>query len=384
MEKTKKIKILQDLVRIKSINGNELAIAKYFSNLLQEYGIKSKIIPLNDNDQRANLIVEIGKNNNRVLGFTGHADTVAVVNENDWYFPPFSGTIEGNRLYGRGAADMKSGLAAEIISLIELVETNQVPDGKVRMIMTAGEEFGAPGAYQIPEELIKDLDALVVGEATDGNITYAHSGSLNYRIKSSGKSVHSSTPALGLNAIQGLVTFINTEKNIFDNVAKDTVLGNVQHSITIIEGGNQINTIPAEASLLGNVRPTPSFNNKQVIALLKQQIAKINKQTDYQLKFELLHNFYPIYTSQSDDFIQSAFAISNAVYQNRDIKLIVDNGASDASVFVQTNPQMPVLLLGPDKEGSSHQINEHTTISSYLDTIEIYKNLILNYFSKTN
>ncbi|ANZ58079.1 succinyl-diaminopimelate desuccinylase [Fructilactobacillus lindneri] len=384
MEKTKKIKILQDLVRIKSINGNELAIAKYFSNLLQEYGIKSKIIPLNDNDQRANLIVEIGKNNNRVLGFTGHADTVAVVNENDWYFPPFSGTIEGNRLYGRGAADMKSGLAAEIISLIELVETNQVPDGKVRMIMTVGEEFGAPGAYQIPEELIKDLDALVVGEATDGNITYAHSGSLNYRIKSSGKSVHSSTPALGLNAIQGLVTFINTEKNIFNNVAKDTVLGNVQHSITVIEGGNQINTIPAEASLLGNVRPTPSFNNKQVIALLKQQIAKINKQTDYQLKFELLHNFYSIYTSQSDNFIQSAFAISNAVYQNRDIKLIVDNGASDASVFVQTNPQMPVLLLGPDKEGSSHQINEHTTISSYLGTIEIYKNLILNYFSKTN
>ncbi|WP_395318656.1 ArgE/DapE family deacylase [Fructilactobacillus frigidiflavus] len=382
MEKAQKIKILQDLVKINSVNGNERTISDYLANLLNQYDIKAEIKPFIDDQNRSNLIVEIGKGKtDQVFGLTGHQDTVAVTDEAAWKYPAFSATIEGDLLYGRGAADMKSGLAAEVIALIELVEKQQIPDGKVRLIITAGEEFGAPGAYKIEPKLIEDLDALIVGEATNGSITYAHSGSFNYRINSKGKPVHSSVPKQGINAIQGLVAYINSEKQAFTDLPVDEVLGNVQHSITVIEGGQQINTIPGRAHLLGNVRPTVAFNNKEVRALIEQTIAKINQETDYQLEFELLHDFYPIRTATNHPFVADAYQVVKNAYPERDIQLYTDNGASDASVFVQIKPDLPVIILGPDSKGSAHQINEYTTISSYLKTIDIYQEIINDFFA---
>lgn len=383
MEKEQKIKILQDLVRINSVNGNEREISNYLVNLLNQYGIQSAIQPFVDDENRSNLIVEIGKGKtNQVFGLTGHQDTVAVTDETAWKFPAFSATIEGDILYGRGAADMKSGLAAEVIALIELVEKQQIPNGTVRLIITAGEEFGAPGAYKIAPELINDLDGLIVGEATDGSVTYAHSGSFNYRINSIGKPVHSSVPNQGINAIEGLVAYINAEKQMFSELPIDEFLGAVQHSITVIDGGQQINTIPGQAHLLGNVRPTPTFSNKQVRDLIEAAIAKINQESDYQLEFELLHDFYPIRTITTHPLVETAYKVAKEAYPNRDIRLYTDNGASDASVFVKVKPELPVIILGPDSKGSAHQINEHTSISSYLKTIDIYQKIINDFFAK--
>ncbi|ETO40925.1 Acetylornithine deacetylase [Fructilactobacillus florum 8D] len=385
MERAQKIQILQNIIKIKSVNGNEKAVLRYLSSELRNFGIESTLLPFANEPERANLLVEIGQGKDpRVLGLTGHADTVAVTNDDDWKFPPFSATILDDKLYGRGAADMKSGLAAEVIALIELVEKQQEPAGIVRLLLTAGEEFGAPGAYQFLPEKIKDLSALIVGEATDGNVTFAHSGSINYRITSQGKPAHSSTPELGINAITGLAKFLAVEAHLFDKAPHDEVLGEVQHSVTVIEGGNQVNTIPARATLLGNVRPTTSFDNQAVISTIQAALDRINQESSYKLKFELLHDFYPIETEANHAFVQLALKISQMNYQDRKPKLIVNNGASDASVFVQTNPKMPVILLGPDKDQSSHQIDEHTTISSYLTTIAIYEQLITDYFRESS
>lgn len=381
MDKEKKIKVLQDLIKIQTINGNELAVSQYLSNLLQSYGISSQIETFKDDKSRSNLIVELGQGkNDKVLGLTGHQDTVAVTDLDSWHESPFSGTIIDDDIYGRGAADMKSGLAAEVISLIELVEKDQIPTGKVRLIITAGEEFGAPGAYLINHKDISDLNALIVGEATDANVTYGHSGSFNYRIKSFGKPVHSSIPKQGINAITGLVKYLNQEAQVFENLPIDDVLGEVQHSVTVINGGNQVNTIPGEATLLGNVRPTPSFKNEAVRNLIEKTIAEINKNTEYHLEFEVLHNFYPVLTDANSDFVKLVQNSSQKEFTDRKIKLYTDNAASDASVFVQTNPTMPVVILGPDKDGSAHQINEHTTISSYLKMIQVYQNIITDFF----
>ncbi|WP_429970789.1 ArgE/DapE family deacylase [Fructilactobacillus sp. Tb1] len=382
MEKTQKIKILQDLVKINSVNGNEREISEYLSNLLNQYGIKNEIIPFTDDPSRSNLIAEIGTGkSDKVFGLTGHQDTVAVVDEQKWKYPAFSATIDGDKLYGRGAADMKSGLAAEVIALIELVENDQIPDGKVKLVITAGEEFGAPGAYKVDPQIIKNLDAILVGEATNGNVTYAHSGSFNYRINSHGKSVHSSTPDLGIDAINGLVAYINAEQQAFSDLPVDDVLGNVQHSITVIEGGKQVNTIPDSAHLLGNVRPTPAFGNIQVRKLIEDTIAKINSETEFNLEFELLHDFYPIRTAEDNEFVQDAKRVSQSFYPDRKIKTYANNGATDASVFVQSNPDAPVIILGPDNVGTSHQIDEYTTISSYLNTIDIYQQIIKDFFA---
>lgn len=381
MEKAEKIKILQDLIQIKSVNGNEIEISEYLSKLLKKHGIDSKIFPFDDG--RANLIAELGTGeSDQVLALEGHQDTVVVAHPENWKRDPFKGEIVGDKIYGRGAADMKSGLASEVIALCELADKGQVPNGKIRLIATSGEEFGAPGAYKIESKYIDDVDAMIVGEPSDGDVTYAHSGSLNYQITSTGKPAHSSTPDLRLNAITGLVKYIQAEPRLFDDLPVDPVLGKVQHSITVINGGEQVNIIPGSASLLGNVRPTPSFNNDNVIELIQTAVDKINDKTPYHLEFKLIHNFYPIETDKNNSFVQDAYQVTKKDYHNHDSELIVNNGATDASVYVQENDQMAVILLGPDKNNTSHQINEYTTLSSYLDTIDAYQDIANDFFAK--
>lgn len=254
--------LLQKLIQIPSTNDQEAAVATVIKTTLAEHGIKSQLIKYAPN--RSNLVAEIGNPNSQtVLGFTGHMDVVLPGDTNTWKFPPFGGEIHDNRIYGRGAADMKSGLVALVYAFINLASKPDKLNGKIRLILTVGEENGAQGAHHLTNQhFADDLSGLIVAEPTDGKVIYAHRGSFNYTITSYGKQVHSSTPELGINAINGLFAFATREATAFDNTPVDSILGSVSHAITIIHGGEQINNIPAFATLRGNIRPVPTFNNQ--------------------------------------------------------------------------------------------------------------------------
>ncbi|KRM96774.1 succinyl-diaminopimelate desuccinylase [Liquorilactobacillus aquaticus DSM 21051] len=380
MKKKEKIKILTDLIKIQSVNGNELEISEYIAALFKEKNIAVRLDRFDNT--RANLIAEIGTVGSRgTLCFTGHQDTVAVAEKNEWKYAPFSAQVIDGKIFGRGAADMKSGLAAQIIALIELTEEQHALNGIVRFVATAGEEYGAQGAYRLcSQDVASDITAMIVGEPTSGQIIYAHSGSLNYQIKCYGRSAHSSRPAQGVNAINGLVQYINAEETLFDDAPSDPFLGRVQHSVTVIKGGQQVNSIPSYAELYGNIRPTKKYNNDQVIERIQNKIKEINHESLFNLELSIVHNFYPVGTPPDNSFVKAALKIAAGQYQDRKINLETINGATDASVFIQSNPTMPVIVLGPDAWKVAHQANEYTTVDSYLKTIEIYKKIALKFF----
>lgn len=380
MDKEKQAKILKDLIQINSVNGNEIDVAAYLAKLFEQYGFKTEIDAFGD--RRANLIVEFGSDSSkRVLGVTGHMDTVAIGNRNNWHHDPFGAETQGNRLYGRGAADMKSGLAAQVIALIELKESGWQPDGKIRFIATAGEEYGTPGANRLEERgIAKDLDALIVGEPTGGNIVYATSGSYNYQVICKGRSAHSSMPERGVNAVSGLARFIELEDRLFDNVPLDQYLGSVKHSITILKAGDQVNTIPDHAELRGNIRPTRAFDNQKVTQRFNQAIDYLNQTTDYQLSLNILNDWWPIATDPQNELVKLALTASKNSYQ-KDPELTIINGATDASVFVKHRPELPVIVLGADEWSRAHQVDEYTTWSSYFATISAYQTIMRDFFA---
>lgn len=379
MEKTQQEQILKDLIHINSVNGNELAVAQYLQQLFAKYGIEARLDAFGDH--RANLIVELGGNiDDRILGLTGHMDTVAIGDRDKWQHDPLGAEIEGDRLYGRGAADMKSGLAAQVIAIIELKEAGKLPKGRVRFIATAGEEYGTPGANRLEADgLAKDLTALVVGEPTSGNVVYATSGSYNYQIISKGRSAHSSTPEKGVNAVSGLGHFIALEDQLFDNVPVDPYLGEVKHSVTILKGGDQVNTIPDYAELRGNIRPTRAFDNDHVTQRLQTAVDYLNATTDYQLTLKVLNDWWPIATNPQSEFVTLALRAAQSNFTTGS-KLSIINGATDASVFVKHHHDLPVVVLGADEWGKSHQIDEYTTLSSFHATIATYQQLIQEFF----
>ncbi|WP_288531650.1 ArgE/DapE family deacylase [uncultured Secundilactobacillus sp.] len=384
MEKEAELNILRDLIKIQTPNSNELRVAEYIGKLFDAHGISYYIDKFDDDPTRANLVAEIGeKETDDVLAFAGHQDTVAITDPDDWTHDPFDPVIEGDKLYGRGAADMKSGLAAQIIALIDLADSGVKIPGTLRFIATAGEEYGTPGAWKLNAAgVVKDVSALVIGEPTGGDVIYAHSGSMNYKVVSHGTAVHSSTPELGVNAIKGLNAFINAEDTLFDDAGEDPYLGHVKHSITLISGGDQVNILPDHAELWGNIRPTETFNNDQVIEHLESAIRQLNDSTPFNLELTITHNFLPVETEPDNEFVQLVKTASDNAYaaDDRTPKLDTINGATDASVFVTTNDQMPVVIFGADQWDKAHQVNEYTTLSSFYATIDGYEEIAKKYF----
>ena len=147
----------------------------------------------------------------------------------------------------------------------------------------------------------------------------------------------------------------------------------------MINGGEQVNTIPDQAELLGNIRPTREFNNQKVIERITSAVNDLNAKNDVQLELEIIHNFEPVETDSDHEFVQLAKKAAQDNFTDREVKLQTMNGATDASVFVKNNPGLPTVVLGADNSKTDHQLNEYTTLSSYLELIEVYQQIAENF-----
>lgn len=368
------ILLLQKIIQIPTTNDYEERVALLIQSTLAQHNIPAKIINYAPN--RSNLIAEIGNPDApNVLGLTGHLDVVLPGNLADWHYPPFAAQIDGTRLYGRGAADMKSGVVAMVYALIGLASHQADLNGRVRLILTIGEENGAQGAHQLTAlHYADDLTGLIVGEPTDGQIVYAHKGSFNYTVTAKGKQVHSSTPELGINAINGLVAFANREAHLFDDAPVDEVLGSLAHSITVFHGGEQINNIPADAYLRGNIRPIPTFDNQAVTQRLTDAVNQLNTDHGAHLELAIDNSFMPVKTALQSPLITAAQTAITKIWQHPS-DLTVFAGATDASEFVLAPKQFETILLGPGPFSIAHQVDEYVELSQFEAMITIYQQI---------
>lgn len=379
MDKATLIKITQDLIQLDTVNDHEEAVSDYLTTLFTANGISTK--KLTYAPGRTSLIAEIGDpTSKQVLVFSGHQDTVATGDAADWpYAGPFSGELHAGRIYGRGAADMKSGLAAMAATLIALKDAPL--KGRLRFVATVGEEFGAHGARELTEQGYADnFSGLVIGEPTGQKLIYAHSGSIDYTVTSIGKAAHSSLPETGINAITNLVKFITAEAHAFDDVAPHPALGDFVHSVTVIKGGTQVNSIPGYAQLAGNMRPIPSFDNAQAIGRLQTIIDDLNQQPDVNLKLNVDFSFVPVLTAQNDPLVTALQASAQQVTGKELIEDVI-HGATDASEFTKSAHKFPVIIFGPGDWSAAHQSNESVSVANIVNTQKIYQALALRQLS---
>ncbi|EMF0074148.1 ArgE/DapE family deacylase [Enterococcus hirae] len=378
MGNEEKIAILQELIRIKSVNGNEGEVAAYLNQLLNQHGIQGEII--SHTEGRDNLVATYHNGQGRVLGLSGHMDVVSAGDESNWTYPPFAAEIKGNRLYGRGATDMKSGLAAMVIAMIELKESGKPFNGTIKLLATVGEEVGELGSEQLTKAgYVDDLDGLIIGEPTNYHLMYTHMGSINYTVVSHGKEAHSSMPQEGYNAINHLNEFITRANEQMDALANDfqnSALGKTIHNVTVINGGNQVNSITSQAQLQGNIRSIPEFPNDQIIDLLQKIVDELNEGTNYHLELTIDYNKTPVKANPDSSLIhhiQKQF--------KQPLPLVGAAATTDAAEFTKSAHSFDFVVFGPGVVNLPHQIDEYVEIDNYLDMIDTYQAIILSYLA---
>ncbi|PTI13872.1 ArgE/DapE family deacylase [Staphylococcus warneri] len=402
-----KVEILSEIVAIPSVNDNELAVAQYLAQWLNQYDIDTHIDYISG--QRANLIATIGSGK-PVVAVSGHMDVVNEGNHDDWTSPPFELTERNGHLYGRGAADMKSGLAALVIAMIEIKASGQLKNGTIKLLATAGEEMEQAGSEQLYRKgYMDDVDALVIAEPSYPSIVYAHKGSMDIKITSKGRSSHSSTPFMGENAITPLIELIQNINQAYEDitqsikgtaldygnmvnqmadqlpsfVSKDEVQTRIQGLVmtnSMINGGSQVNSVPDHATATFNVRTIPEYDNTKVKALFEKYINEANQRGAH-----LTHDIYldldPVVTTGDNHLFKLGHQLAQTYF---DSSALIDTptvAVTDASNLLKGKSEaFPFLMIGPGQ--GPHQIDECVNKVHYLKFIDYYIELLLTYLNK--
>lgn len=377
MNNEEKVKILADLVAIQSVNDHETTVAEYLKDLFEAHSIEAKILKITDT--RANLVAEIGQGA-PVIGVSGHMDVVSAGDQSNWTSDPFQLTERGGNLYGRGSADMKSGLAALVIAMIEIHEQKLLKKGTIRLMATTGEEVGGQGAYHFYKDgYMKDVDALVIAEPSQDTIIYSHKGSMDARIQSKGKAAHSSMPQLGYNAIDPLIELVHEANHFFRTTDKtNSVLGDLVMNTTIFQGGNQVNSIPEEAMLEMNIRTIPEFDNDEVAKVLEKLVADQN-QKGAKLSLDIYMSL-PSVLAAKESKLSALAAKLGQEHLHQEIQTAASPGVTDASNFLRDKAaDFPFIMFGPGETKMAHQVDEYVNKDVYLNFVNLYVDLLTGY-----
>lgn len=223
---------------------------------------------------RVNLIAEIGSGK-PVIGIY----VVSPDDEVEWTSDPFKLTERDGKLYGRGTNDMKVGLVNLALTMIELKENNELQNDTIRFMATTGEEVGGAGSKRLYEEdYMNDVDCLFVAEPSHDVIIYSHKDSLNFKTTSKSETAHSAIPDQGYNAMKPLMKYLlELDKKLNEDPRQNEILGKLVMTPSILNSGDQVNSVPAEAVAELNIRTIPEFDNDEVIALFKETANKYNE-----------------------------------------------------------------------------------------------------------
>lgn len=341
--------LLARMVRIPSVNpalaqgdepSGESAIAEFTRDWLAERGIDARIEEAAEG--RPNVAAEVGAADGPTLALCAHLDTVST---EGMTIPPFEPRVEDGRLYGRGAYDMKGGLAAVMAAAAALAERGDLP-GRVLLALVSDEEHESIGAAHFVER--HSADACIVTEPTDDRLMLAHKGFVWARIRTEGRAAHGSRPDLGVSAIAKMGRII-AELDRLDRedlrMRVDDRVGPASMHPSRVRGGVGLSTYAPECTLEVERRTLPGETAKTVRAELESAVRAAGEEAEIDLWFERA----PL-TCDPDAPIaravrEAAREVTGATPEETGIAFW-----TDAAIFAGAG--IPALLYGPGGEGA--------------------------------
>ncbi|MCP1356337.1 M20 family metallopeptidase [Aneurinibacillus migulanus] len=375
------VSFLQELLRINTSNppGNERRISELLVERCEQSGMKGRIVDIEDSRSNFELQLKGSGTSGKTLMFCGHIDTISP-GKQPWTHPPYGGELVGDRLYGRGASDMKSGLAAMLLAVEELHKGNVPLKGDIVFLATAGEEVDSCGARHYHDMMgMDDIDAIVIGEPTNEKVVIGHKGALWLEVKTYGKTAHGSMPEQGVNAIDYMSHIIQLiESYKLEWHLEKRPLGKSSMAITQIGGGIQTNVIPDECFIHIDIRSIPPQSHNQLVQELNTRLDEIALRIpSFKAECKVLLNRTSVLTSPAATLIKDALAIRGLTEE----QCAGVSYYTDASVL-NPHSEIPTLIYGPGDEKLAHQPDEWVDVPAYLRSIAFYKALAVRFLNE--
>jgi succinyl-diaminopimelate desuccinylase len=360
--------------------GNEKAAAQFLKSLLSKMGFKIKTVL--SPKGRWNIVAgrRWGKGG-RTLIFNGHLDVVPAGNPSQWKYPPFEGKLSKGRIYGRGASDMKSGIASFIyaLSMIERSEIHLHQGAVVLHLVSDEESHGHQGMGFLTQKEGIQGDAALVGEPTDLQPVIAQKGALWLRISTLGKSAHGSRPHLGVNAIEKMMKLME-RLNSIPLEKEHPLLGKPTLSIGTIQGGTKINIVPDRCEIEVDRRMLPGEKKKEVLGELKEILDSLQSQDSFfQYRMEEIDFAEPSEIDPEEEIVRIGVeAIQEVMGKKPSLRAF--SGFTDSRFYIN-QCHIPTLIFGPGGVDQSHTTDESVEVEALIHAAHIYGLILVNYLS---
>jgi acetylornithine deacetylase ArgE len=353
--------------------GNEEGCARYIHDFLADLHIEGADLRLDRFEAgRANLVAKFGPSEPGLL-LGGHIDVVPAGDESEWSSPPFEGVLKGGRLYGRGAADMKAGVAAMLKAIEAKARKGKMLRRGLLFVATAGEEVGFDGLKALyARKLIPERAARVgvMGEPTGLRPIRAHKGLADFRIRVTGRSGHASRPDLGVNAIEKCASIIQGiaawERAL--SKAPDADLGPTIATPTVVWGGTKSNVIPSSCELIVDSRWIPRHGTAFVEKGLNSVVASLKKKDPtLDARVELMYDSPSLKLPPDHPAVSLAESVSG-------LKSEVAPYGTEASLYAMHG--IPSIVLGPGSLKHVHIVDEFVEVAQAKKAVSIYEKMI--------
>lgn len=310
-----------------------------------------------------------------VMVFAGHTDVVPPGPDELWRFPPFSATLDDGFIYGRGAADMKGGVAAMVHALEQFVENHPNHRGTVGLLLTSDEEGPAiNGTRKVIEYLTEkniEIDYCLLGEPSSTEILgdaikVGRRGSLSGWMTVNGKEGHIAYPQLADNPIHKLSAVIDALTQQEWDSGNDFFPPTSFQIANVSAGEGTTNVIPARASLNFNFRYSSELSAQDIIQRTHQLLDSLK--IDYSLEWQAFGEPFVTQSGSLIDATKSAIAAHTGLTT----ELSTSGGTSDGRFIAPTGTQ--VVELGPIN-ASIHKVNEHVNAGDLIKLTAIYSRI---------
>ena len=369
------LELLKKLIKIESVSPNDNGC---FDVIKQQFDGLDFSFEETNYKNISNLIITNGDSKNKTFCFLGHTDVVPPGPESEWSVPPFSGEIIDNKIYGRGAADMKGGVACFISALKEFLSENKDPSFNIMVLLNSNEEGKLENGKvdRVINEMIdkdKFIDFCLIGEPSSSKkvgdvIRIGRRGSLSGNLKVYGIQGHVAYPKQALNPILGIGKTLEELKNMEWDRGNENFEPTSFQVSNIKSGTGAENVVPGVLEMTFNFRFSPESSPDG----LKEKFEALLKKSDLKYDVSWTLSALPFLTAKTEfiDIVKSSIKEIN----NIDTKIDNGGGTSDGRWVAPMGSE--IVELGPLNK-TIHQIDEHVDIEDLSTLKEIYKKILI-------